>query len=107
MIDIRRKSTDTRAIVATLQTNNAPADLTGATVTLAIKHTGTLVETSGRCDLIDDTGGVVRYQPVPTDFSGSGTYQLEWTAVFADGSKAVWPDTGIISVQVTNALVVL
>jgi len=93
------KRGDTRpALKATLKSNGAPVDLSGASVRFVMKGQGLTIDR--QAEIVDAAGGVVRVVFEPGDTDQSGTYHAEFEATFSDGRKETYPSHGYVQIQI-------
>jgi hypothetical protein len=82
-----------------------PANLTGATVRLKAVNTETeAVEVDTVASIHSNTGGVVRYQVMASEFDTVGLYQMEWEVTFPTGIVLTFPSEEFDYVKVSAGL---
>ena len=93
------KRGDTRpAIRATLKSNGAPVDLSGASVRFVMVGQG--IALTRDAEIVDAANGVVRVVFEPGDTDQAGTYHAEFEATFSDGRRETYPSHGYLTVQI-------
>ncbi|PZN05071.1 MAG: hypothetical protein DIU76_08285 [Bacillota bacterium] len=83
---------------ATLKSNGAPVDLSGASVRFVMVGQGLTIDR--QAEIVDAASGVVRVVFEPGDTDTPGQYHAEFEATYSDGRKETYPSHGYLTVQI-------
>lgn len=79
-------------------------DLTGCQVEFKMKHSQRSTEISGACTIVDEDGGLVRYNWQTGDTAVVGWYRAEFEVTYSDGKIEKFPNDGAIWIHVDGEL---
>lgn len=99
-VALKRGDTRTAIRATLLEPSGSPANLTGASVRFLMADLRGQVRIDRAAEVLDATGGVVRFVPEPGDTDVAGTYRAEFEVTFSDGRKESYPNTGYITVEI-------
>ncbi len=92
---IKRNDTNNWARARLVDENEAPINLTGATVRYTLQHVRlrTLKVNRATATLMDQTvyPGEVYYEWLTADIDTAGTYREEWEVTYSSGEKETFP----------------
>ena len=84
--------------------NETAVNLTGATVKLLVRKSGSSTTQSLTAAIVTAASGIVKYEWAGTEFTTAGLYLAEWEVTFSDGTKGTFPNDGHFKIQVTDDL---
>lgn len=99
------KQNDTSpAIQATLKdVDGAVVPLAGATVRFHMRKQGaTTAKVDAAAVIVNDVGGIVRYNWVAADTNTVGTYQAEFEVTYSDNTVETFPNASYLKVKVID-----
>lgn len=99
------KQNDTSpAIQATLKdVDGNVVDLSGATVRFHMRKQGaTTAKVDAAATIVDDIGGVVRYNWTSANTDTVGTYQAEFEVTYSDETVETFPNATYLKVKVVD-----
>lgn len=87
-------------------TNNQPANLTGATVTLVMRSptAPAPVRLAGTVAITNPAKGEVSYTFTERDTAEAGMYLASWEVVLGGGAKMRWPTDGYLTISVEPSI---
>lgn len=99
------KQNDTSpAIQATLKdVDGNVVDLSGATVRFHMRKQGsTTAKVDAAATIVDDVGGIVRYNWTSANTDTVGTYQAEFEVTYSDDTVETFPNATYLKVKVID-----
>jgi hypothetical protein len=101
------KRNDTQPVLerTLLDVDDAPVNLTGATVKFIMRKPGaSTAKVSAAATVVTPLAGEVSYQWTGTDTDTAGTYNGEFEVTFSGGAKQTFPNDGHLKIEVVEDL---